>query len=324
VAEGGVKSFDLFTEGRLAGTIKRYKRLYNGPPMNLLIKFNLVLILIFGTGIGIAGYISRNFLERSAQEEVLQQARLMMGAAGGMRTYTTQQLVPLLQAHQARIKTFLPQTVPAFSATEVFNYLRSSYPDYSYKEATLNPTNLRDRAVDWEADVIQNFRTHAETKEFSGQRDVPGGRSLFLARPIVAAPPCLECHSTPSAAPETMIKIYGTSNGFDWKEGDTVGAQIVSVPMSVPLTIADQAFRTLMIYLGGMALATLILLDLAMVMIVIRPVTRLAAAADQISKGDFNVPEIPVKGSDEISHLARSFNRMYVSMVKAIRLLESQ
>jgi HAMP domain-containing protein len=291
--------------------------------MRLLIKFNLVLILVFGVGIGIAGYISRKFLERSAREQVLQQARLMMGAAGGMRSYTSDQIGPLLQAHQARIKTFLPQTVPAFSATEVFNYLRSSYPDYTYKEATLNPTNLRDRAVDWEADVIENFRTHSDAKEFSGEREIPGGRSLFLARPIVAIGPCMECHSTPSAAPAAMIKIYGMNNGFDWKLGDTVGAQIVSVPMSVPLSIADQAFRTLMIYLGGVAVVTLILLDLAMVMIVIRPVSRLVAAADEISNGNFNVPEIPVKGSDEISQLARSFNRMYVSMVKAIRLLES-
>ena len=149
--------------------------LYNWAAMKLLFKFNLVLILVFGTGIGVAGYISHSFLEQSAREEVLQQARLMMGAAGGMRTYTSQQLSPLLQAHQARIKTFLPQTVPAFSATEVFNYLRGSYPDYTYKEATLNPTNLRDRAVDWEADVIENFRSHAETKESSGQRSVPGG-----------------------------------------------------------------------------------------------------------------------------------------------------
>jgi protein-histidine pros-kinase len=94
--------------------------------MKLLIKFNLVLILVFGTGIGIAGYISRNFLERTAREEVLQQARLMMGAAGGMLSYTSQQIVPLLLAHQARIKAFLLQTVPAFSATEVFNYLWSS------------------------------------------------------------------------------------------------------------------------------------------------------------------------------------------------------
>ena len=89
--------------------------------MKLLIKFNLVLILVFGTGMRIAGCISRNFLERTAREEVLQQARLMMGAAGGMRSYTSQQIVPLLQAQQARIKAFLPQTVPAFSATEVFS-----------------------------------------------------------------------------------------------------------------------------------------------------------------------------------------------------------
>ncbi len=263
--------------------------------MKLLLKFNLVLILIFGFSIGIAAYISRNFLERSARQEVLQQARLMMGAAGGMRTYTSEQLGPLLQAHQAEIKTFLPQTVPAFSATEVFNYLRSSYPDYTYKEATLNPTNLRDRAVDWEADVIENFRTHAGAKEFSGEREVPTGRSLFLARPIVAAGPCMECHSTPSAAPATMIKQYGANNGFDWKLGDTVGAQIVSVPMSVALTIADKAFRTLMIYLVGMALVTLILLDVAMIVIVVRPVSRLVAAADEISNGNFNVPEIPGK-----------------------------
>ena len=291
--------------------------------MKLLLKFNLVLIFVFAVGIGIAGYFSREFLERNAQEQVLQQARLMMGAAGGMRTYTSQQIVPLLEAHQARIRTFLPQTVPAFSATEVFNYLRESYPDYTYKEATLNPTNLRDRAVDWEADIVENFRSHADAKEFSGQREVPGGRSMFLARPIVAAGPCLECHSTPAAAPAAMIRIYGTNNGFDWKMGDTVGAQIVSVPMSVPLNIADRAFRTLMIYLCGLALAALILLDVAMVLIVIRPVSRLSALADEVSNGNLNVPEIPVKGSDEISDLARSFNRMYVSMVKAMRMLES-
>jgi HAMP domain-containing protein len=291
--------------------------------MKLLFKFNLVLLLVFGTGIGVAGYISRNFLERSAREQVLQQARLMMGAAGGMRTYTSKQISPLLQEHLARIKTFLPQTVPAFSATEVFNYLRGSYPDYTYKEATLNPTNLRDRAVDWEADVIDGFRSHADTKESSGEREVPGGRSLFLARPIIAEASCLECHSTPSAAPAAMIKQYGTNNGFGWNLHEAIGAQIVSVPMSVPLSIADRAFRTLMIYLGGVALATLILLDLAMITIVIRPVSRLAAAADEISKGNLEVPEIATKGSDEISHLAQSFNRMYVSMVKAIRLLDS-
>ena len=121
-----------------------------------------------------------------------------------------------------------------------------------------------------------------------------------------------------------MVRVYGKDNGFEWKMGDTVGAQIISVPMTVPLGIADRAFRSLMFSLGGIALATLLLLDLAIVMIVIRPVTRLSKAADQISKGDLSVPELAIKGSDEISQLAQSFNRMYLSLVKAIRMLEQQ
>jgi len=81
----------------------------------------------------------------------------MMGSAGAMRTYTFKQVAPLLQEHQARIDTFLAQTVPAYAATGAFNYLHCDYGDYTYKEATLNSTNLRDRAVDWEADVIEVF-----------------------------------------------------------------------------------------------------------------------------------------------------------------------
>lgn len=111
--------------------------------MRLLLKLNLILILIFGSGVAVAGYLARNFLPQSAREQVLQQARLMMGSAGAMRTYTSKQVGPLLQVHQKQINTFLAQTVPAYAATEVFNYLRADYPDYTYKEATLNPTNLR-------------------------------------------------------------------------------------------------------------------------------------------------------------------------------------
>lgn len=291
--------------------------------MRLLLKLNVVLILAFGAGIAVSGYLARNFLLQSAREQVLQQARLMMGSASAMRTYTSKQVGPLLQAHQAQINTFLAQTVPAFAATEAFNYLRGDYPDYTYKEATLNPTNLRDRAVDWEADVIQTFRNHAEQKELSGERDTPGGKSLFLAKPIVAIGPCLECHSIPRAAPAAMTRIYGKNNGFDWKMGDTVAAQIINVPMSVPLGIADRAFRTLMFSLGGIALGTMFLIDLAIIVMVIRPVARLSSAADEISNGNLNVPELPVNGSDEIAQLAQSFNRMYLSLVKAIHLLES-
>ena len=36
--------------------------------------------------------------------------------------------------------------------------------------------------------MIEEFRNHAERKESIGQRETPEGESLFLARPIIAAP----------------------------------------------------------------------------------------------------------------------------------------
>jgi HAMP domain-containing protein len=291
--------------------------------MRLLLKFNLILILVFGLSVAIAGYLSHQFLERSARTQVLEQARLMMGAAGGMRTYTSEQVGPLLSAHPDRANGFVPQVVPAYSATEVFNYLRATYPDYSYKEASLNPTNVRDHAADWEADVIQIFRDHPQKQEFSAERETPAGRVLFLAKPLFVDMSCLQCHSTPDKAPPAMIKLYGADHGFGWKVGDAIAVQLVSVPMAIPLKIADQAFKSLMLSLGGIVLLTLIVLDLVVTLVVIRPVSRLSNMADRISTGDLDVPEITVTGSDEIADLARSFNRMYLSLVKAIRMLGS-
>jgi len=289
--------------------------------LKLLVKFTLIFIVVFGVGLVLAGWASRRFLQQNAEEQVQQQARLMMETMLSARTYTTKQIKPLLVAVQVRDKLFLPQTVPAYAATESFNYLRASYPEYMYKEATLNPTNLRDRAVDWEADVIQVFRNDSKKKEIIGQRDTPTGPALFLAKPIVAGAPCLECHDQPEGAPPAMIRAYSRSNGFGWKLNETIGAQIVSVPMSVPVKLAEAGFRDLMVSLGGIFLATLVLLDLLLYFTVVRPVVRLSQMADQISLGNFDTPELPASGSDEIALLGGSFNRMRRSLEKAINML---
>jgi protein-histidine pros-kinase len=286
--------------------------------MRLLIKFTLLLLLIFGVSIGITAYVAHDFLQQNARDVVVQQARLMMGAAGGMRTYTSKQVGPLLAAHEHDSPTFAPQRVPAYSATEVFDYLRKDYPAYTYKEATLNPTNLRDRAVAWEADVVESFRNNPERKELIAERDTPDGRSLFLARPITAAPACLPCHSVPAAAPPSMLAVYGPDHGFGWKAGEVVAAQIVSVPMSVPVSMANLAFNNLLISLTGVFVFTIALLDLGLIIIVIHPVDQLSRMADEISKGNLNVADIPVKGKDEISQLASSFNNMHASLRKAL------
>ncbi|HTP85299.1 MAG TPA: DUF3365 domain-containing protein [Bryobacteraceae bacterium] len=289
--------------------------------MKLLAKFNVIFILVFGAGLAVAGYLSWAFLQENARAQVTQQARLMMAAAYSARDYTTKQIKPLLLTNDLHRTSFLPQTVPAYAAEESFGYLRTHYPDYTYKEATLNPTNLRDRATDWETDVVNDFRNHPGLKEVSGERDTPTGAAIFLARPISVDPPCLSCHDTAENAPAAMIRHYGAANGFGWHVGDVVGAQIVTVPMTLPLQIAERAFRGILFYLAAIFVLTLALLNLLLMVTIIHPVARLSAMADQISTGNMDVPELPVRGKDEIAVLAGSFNRMRRSLEQAFKML---
>jgi protein-histidine pros-kinase len=289
--------------------------------VKLIWKFNLVLLGIFLVGFAVAGYVSHNVLEKNAREEVLQHARLMMEAALASRTYTNTQIKPLLETQLKYV--FLPQTVPAYAATEQFNDLRKTYHDYAYKEATLNPTNPRDRASDWEADVVQIFRQTPDTKEVIGERDTPTGRSLYLARPIqIKNGACLVCHSTMDAAPKTMLDIYGNANGFGWKMNEIIGAQVVSVPMTVPIARASATFQTFMISLAAVFLATFVLLNVMLHTIVIRRVTRLAGIADQVSLGNMEAGEFRTRSKDEIGVLTEALGRMKTSLVQALKMLE--
>ena len=290
--------------------------------MKLVWKFNLVLLAIFLLGFVIAGYVSHRVLQQNARDEILQNARLMMESALSARTYTNTQVKPLLETQLKY--TFLPQTVPAYAATEQFNDLRKKHPDYGYKEATLNPTNPRDRASDWEADIVNNFRQTSDSKELVGERDTPSGRSLYLARPIqITNGACLVCHSTPDAAPRTMIDLYGTANGFGWKHNEIIGAQIVSVPMSVPILRANQTFRTFMLSLTAIFLATFVLLNVMLYAMVIRRVRRLSALADQVSLGNFEAGEFKSHSNDEIGVLTDALGRMKTSLVQAMKMLET-
>ena len=133
--------------------------------------------------------------------------------------------------------------MPVFGAISTFNKLKHNYPEYTYREATLNPTNPEHRATDWERDIIGYLRDHPDKKQFMGQRETPMGPLMYLATPIAADPPCLECHSLPAVAPPAMIATYGSDNGSGWKPDAIIGAQIVSVPMSVPLQKAKQVFH---------------------------------------------------------------------------------
>lgn len=291
--------------------------------MGLRLKFNLVLVVVFFAGLVAAGFVSRQLLLENARDEVIRDARLMMEAAGAVRTYTVDQIRPHLIKQLDEV--FLPQTVPAYAATETINTLRKKYTEYSYKEATLNPTNPRDRTADWEADIVNKFRNDPNVKEIVSERATSLGRSLFIAKPIqITNAACLQCHTTPAMAPPSMVKIYGEANGYGWKHNEIVGAQVVTVPMDVPLRKAEHALTTFMASLAGVFIVVFIVLNVMLSWLIVRPIRLMSESADKISTGDFDEPEFNEKGRDEVAVLGSSFNRMRRSLEKAMQMIGDQ
>ncbi|HEX3631816.1 MAG TPA: DUF3365 domain-containing protein [Casimicrobiaceae bacterium] len=290
--------------------------------MKLIWKFNLAILAVAAVAFILAAVVSYTVLHANARDEVLQNARVMMESANASGDYTNAQVRPLLET-QLKYK-FIPQSVPAFAATEQFNELRKNYPDYTFKAATLNPTNPRNHATDWEIDIVNQFRQSAAKTEVIGERATQAGRSLYLARPIqIKDPACLTCHSTPDAAPRTMVETYGSANGFGWKVNEIVGANIVSVPTSVPVQRANYTFRIFLLSLFVVFAFTIGMLNVMLYLFVIRRVKRLSKLADEVSLGNLDAGEFQTRSKDEIGVLTEALGRMKTSMVQAIKMLDA-
>jgi HAMP domain-containing protein len=276
---------------------------------------------VFALGLAVIAYEARSFLQQQAQAEVLREAGLMAASALATRNYTDHYITPVIEKTTEHSTSFLPQAIPFFASTTTFEQLRQQYPDYTYKEAALNPTNLRDRATDWEADIINYFRNAPDKTELTRLRDSATGPSLSLAHPIKVEAGCLQCHSQPSVAPKALIKHYGAQNGFGWNLNEVIGAQIISVPTTVPEKLAQQGLRQLLINLALIFLAATLLIDTGLYFIVIRRLKKISRSADRISQGEMDLEQEAVRGNDEVAQVTRSFYRMHTSLKKALDLL---
>src|SRR5262245_66139619 len=100
---------------------------------------------------------------------MLNEANLIMRAGSAVRGYTQKEIRPLI-AEQLNVR-FLPHSVPSFSAQTVLRDLQKDFPDYSYKQAALNPTNPADRATNCASRVINASKRDRKLKEVHGTRD---------------------------------------------------------------------------------------------------------------------------------------------------------
>lgn len=288
--------------------------------MNLTTKINIILGITFSIALTLIGIYSYFLTEDNALRQVTDQAELIMQEALAVRSYTVEEIRPLL--NQNNSGQFFPQTVPAYSATQTSNLVKKSRPNYSYKEAVFNPTNPRDRATPAEEQIINQFIADPTLKKIIGSQDINGTRSLYISYPIrITNPKCLACHSTPEQAPDAMRAIYGDDGGFGWRLNEVVGTQMVVVPYTLPAELAAKTFYSFIISLTLLFVVLFVVINITIRKLVLKPVSKITRMADQVSKGNLTDAEIKIVGKDEIAEMSVAFNRMRRSVIKIVQLL---
>jgi signal transduction histidine kinase/DNA-binding response OmpR family regulator len=285
-------------------------------------QFTLVLTLIFVGGIILSGVTLSQAMQYKAEDEIATSAEILTQTMNAVRKYTSDRIAPLLKDRLATTPTFISEVVPAFSAREVFENFRHQpeYRNFFYKEATLNPTNLKDKADRFEADLVEQFRKQPTLDKLTGYRNLGGAKLFFTARPLVVKQAsCLQCHSRPALAPKSQIASFGSVNGYGWKLNELVAAQTIYVP-------SDEVFARGQKYLGlsmgvfsSIFAIVVLLINRLLKWRVIQPIDRLTAIARKMTGtmtaeqvGEFDAPSITrvARRADEPGQLARAFQHM--------------
>jgi hypothetical protein len=282
-------------------------------------KFTLILLVVFVAGIIVTGVVLWEALQSRAQAEMTSKAELLITAMNAVRKYTSVNVDPLLADKLASQKSFISETVPAFSARQVFENLRKDkgYGNFFYKEATLNPTNLRNKADDFESELVARMRKEPDVASSSGFRMRDNEWVYYTARPLaVGSATCLTCHGDPQQAPASLLASYGTEHGFGWKLNDIVATQILYGPAQEVLDATRRAFLQVMAIVVGLLAVVLVLINVLLARDVIGPIAVMAGLAQKISADEMVADDLKSAGLvsiakrfDELGQLASRCSR---------------
>ena len=294
-------------------------------------KFTLFLSLVLLVGIFLSGGALSNILQQNAEEEIVSQALMLMGTMNSVRNYTSQRIQPLFQDKLDTQLEFIPETVPAFSAQKVFDFFRQNpqYSNYFYKEATINPTNLEDKADNFEKKITEHFRQEQNSKQQSGFRYLSGENKFYIARPIIIKQAsCLRCHGKPEVAPKSHVATYGTKYGYAWELGEIIGSQIIYVPAEKIFTQAQKNLTLMMAIFIGIFCAIILLINYLVKYNVIQPILPMAELAQRLANEGSNSKENQIYKEEKLDRISQRgdelgyLGRLLQNMAKEVQARE--
>lgn len=289
--------------------------------MKLRKSFTLIMVLVYIISLPFIIFISYQVLLKNAEKESIERAQMMLRAMDAIKEYVGGTIRPVLE--ELTDKEPVELTSGFYVIREISDIITESDRQYSFKFASINPLNPVNKANQFETEKINDFRSGKLKGQWRGFINTPQGSSYVIMTPIVVDSHCLRCHGDPNMATEEQRKRYGTSSGYNWKDGEIIGANTVYVPANVPIQNAKRALLIFSIVYSLFFLLIIIVIDRLIKGSIIKPIEELVETADEISRGNFE-RDFEVKARNEIKTLADAFTRMKVSLMKAMDILRKK
>ncbi|MCX7793423.1 MAG: DUF3365 domain-containing protein [Thermodesulfovibrionales bacterium] len=283
--------------------------------------FTLIMVIVYIVSLPLIILISYQVLLKNAEKESIERAQMMLRAMDAIKQYVGGTMRPVLEEFTDKEPVEL--TSGFYVIREISDIITESDRQYSFKFACLNPLNPVNKANQFETDKINDFRTGKLREQWRGFIDTQHGSSYVIMTPIVVEAYCLRCHGDPEMATEDQRRRYGTTSGYNWKDGEIIGANTVYVPADVPIQNAMRALMIFSIVYSLLFLIIILVIDRLIKSSIIKPIEELVETADEISRGNFE-RDFVVKGENEIKTLANAFTRMKLSLMKAMDILRKK
>lgn len=267
------------------------------------------------------GYGAYNFSLQNSMQEADTKAKMMEAYVKAGRAYFMKEQRPLINI-LVEADRFYPELQSGFGITRriLDQVQEKSLQGFQFKQASLVPHYPPNKADLFEQKIIKQFQA-GKMQELTGTMEKNGEPFYYRSRPVKMTKGCLACHKDPDGAPKDLIELYGT-DGFDknFKSGDIFAAYMVYVPLGPAISAAK--FQASILFAGG---ASIMIIGLLVIYFfldirIVKPLMELSGRTQEVSVGR-NLEKTLLSGKmkDEVETLARSIDRLRISLVKMLK-----
>ncbi len=292
--------------------------------MSIRVRFIVIIGILSLVASVVLAYASYQFSLKNAMADAKKQGAIVFNMIHSSRMYFKKNQRPLV-TELVEEDRFFPEIMSGFVMTRgVWEIFEKRFPEYKFKQATLDPLYPPNKADVDETKLIAQFDADRKVKNREGTITKNGKQFYYFAKPVLVGDKCLRCHGNPEDAPKDQIEIYGTESGYDWHKGQVISTAIVYVPLETAIVAAKKAATKLF----AMGTAGIVLL-MAVIWFflsngIVTPLARLEKKTRQISLGKELDEDIGVNSKDEIGDLAKAIDRLRISTAKLLKRCASK